>query len=144
MGELMSDKERRVFGPDGPFAEHNRGTALRTETPAASLDVESLAEAIVIAVRAERAPIGYKGDGWPAYWEKDRPATVLVVTSLAKRLAVEYERLMAEGSEPADSAPNLVAHPLDRTAETGQPLAEAKAALRSALSIEADDQEGLT
>ena len=87
-------------GSDAMLAGIAEAQAVHDSLAPVGLDVERLADAIVAAVRAERAPIGYKGDGWPAYWEKDRPATVLAVSSLAKRLAAEYARLTAESGEP--------------------------------------------
>ena len=64
-----------------------------TPVPDTALDVDRLAHALVVAVRSERAPIGGRGDGWPAYWEKGIPATVLNVDRLAAAIAREYAAL---------------------------------------------------
>ncbi len=68
-------------------------------TPSTGLDVERLAEALVVAFRSERAPIGGRGDGWPAYWERGLPATVLNVDLLALAIAREYAALSASPTE---------------------------------------------
>ncbi len=78
-------------GCNGPGCRLARAAGVRP--PDAGLDVERLARALMTAVRAERAPIGGRGDGWPAYYERGLPATVLNVDLLAKAIAREYAAL---------------------------------------------------